>query len=462
MAVTTDMLADAKRPKRYKGRRLPLAAVLCVMLPASLLAAESPSAPESVETAALDAGSDIELRKTRREEELAALSRDIEVSADRQAAISLEIEALDRDRETLNAKTIATADTIRSLEGQLNDTERRLQALGANEDAVRLSLIARRDILGEVLAALQRLGRKPPPALAVRPSDALAAVRSAILLNAVMPELRVETEALAADLEELGRLKKDIASEEDRLRGDAVRLAEEKSRLELLLAAKRRERALSVRTLEAEKLRSAELAAQAGSLKDLIEGLEAEIESARLAAEESRRAAEAVEENRPRNIDPFADPGRLAPVIAFADAKQKLPLPVAGAMVKDFGQQDDLSGVSEGQSIATRPGSNVTSPTDGWVVYAGPFRSFGQLLILNAGDDYHVVLAGMETIGVELGQFVLAGEPVGVMGETQIASASTFGLGTTQPILYVEFRKDGRAIDPTPWWSRTEEEKARG
>ncbi|MEH0071116.1 peptidoglycan DD-metalloendopeptidase family protein [Pannonibacter sp. Pt2-lr] len=118
--------------------------------------------------------------------------------------------------------------------------------------------------------------------------------------------------------------------------------------------------------------------------------------------------------------------------------------------MKDYGQSDDYGGLTEGQTFATRPGAQVTAPGDGWVVYSGPFRSFGQLLILNAGDGYHVLLAGMDRIDVELGQFVLAGEPVGVMGSTQWASASAYGLGSTSPVLYVEFRKDGSAIDPTP------------
>ncbi|AMN56130.1 membrane protein [Labrenzia sp. CP4] len=413
------------------------------------------AAPPAEVTAALE-------RKKQREEELAALSRDIEVSTDRQATIAREIRALDRDRDTLNAKIISTSDTIKGLEGELTDTERRLRALGENEDAVRLSLIARRDVLAEVLAALQRIGRRPPPALAVRPSDALSAVRSAILLNAVMPELKVETEALAADLEELHRLKTVIAEEKNRLRGDAMRLAEEKSRLELLLSAKRQEHQRSVQDLQEEKERAAELADKAGSLQELIATLEVEIESAREAAEKSRQAALEARKNPSRSYDPFADPGRLAPAISFQEAKGKLPQPVAGTLLKDYGQEDDFGGVTEGQSIATRPGSNITSPADGWVVYSGPFRSFGQLLILNTGDGYHVLLAGMDRIDAELGQFVLTGEPVGVMGATQWASASTFGLGSTQPILYVEFRKDGRAIDPTPWWARTEEEKARG
>ena len=70
-------------------------------------------------------------------------------------------------------------------------------------------------------------------------------------------------------------------------------------------------------------------------------------------------------------------------------------------------------------AFRSRPvtGAQVTAPCDGWVVFAGNFRSYGQLLIINAGGGYHVLLAGMERITVDLGQFVLTGEPVAVMGK---------------------------------------------
>ena len=102
----------------------------------------------------------------------------------------------------------------------------------------------------------------------------------------------------------------------------------------------------------------------------------------------------------------------------------------------------------------------MTAPCDGWVVYAGPFRSYGQLLILNAGGGYHVLLAGMERISVDLGQFVLTGEPVAVMGGGP-QSAAAVATGSSQPVLYIEFRKDGSPVDPSPWWA-SDSEKVRG
>ncbi|SUA99390.1 AmiB activator [Pannonibacter phragmitetus] len=454
-------LRTAGSSRALKSRR-PLALLSLLALVSALPQPAAAQAATAVEASVPGPAAEVLKRKLEREAELAALSRDIELSSGRQQEIEQEIASLDRDSESLTNSILSTAGRIKGLEGNIADTERRLERLTANEDTVRASLWQRRGTLAEILASLQRIGRRPPPALVVQPSDALSAVRSAILLNAVMPGLRIEAEALASDLEELNRLKSGIVAEKDKLRADATRLAEEKSRLELLMAAKRQERERSAGELAAERQKAEDLAAQAGSLKELIASLETEIESARKAAEAAAAATALRQSGRAPSRTAPPDPGRLSPAVAFAETKGLLARPVAGGMLKDYGQSDDYGGQTEGQTFSTRPGAQVTAPGDGWVVYSGPFRSFGQLLILNAGDGYHVLLAGMDRIDVELGQFVLAGEPVGVMGSTQWASASTYGLGSTSPVLYVEFRKDGSAIDPTPWWASTEEEKARG
>ncbi|TMK04676.1 MAG: hypothetical protein E6G77_01135, partial [Alphaproteobacteria bacterium] len=132
-----------------------------------------------------------------------------------------------------------------------------------------------------------------------------------------------------------------------------------------------------------------------------------------------------------------------------------------GARIKEFGAADGLGGTEKGMSVAARPSSQITAPCDGWVVYAGPFRNYGQLLILNAGGGYHVLLAGMERISVDLGQFVVTGEPVAVMGDGAQSAVAKAG-GVSQPVLYIEFRKDGAPVDPGPWWAVNEGQKVRG
>lgn len=144
-------------------------------------------------------------------------------------------------------------------------------------------------------------------------------------------------------------------------------------------------------------------------------------------------------------------PGRIKPAIPFSDAQGKLPLPAQGRRALAFGEKTQFGGKSKGIVIETRYSAQVTSPCDGWVVYAGEFRSYGQLLIINAGDGYHVLLAGLSQIDVQPGQFVLAAEPVGTMSGGQRNSSSAAPV--SGPVLYVELRKDGRPIDPDPWWA---------
>jgi septal ring factor EnvC (AmiA/AmiB activator) len=151
----------------------------------------------------------------------------------------------------------------------------------------------------------------------------------------------------------------------------------------------------------------------------------------------------------------FRDPARLAPKVKFAEARGEVPRPVAGRLVRAFNQPDGNGGSTRGVSFATRPRATVASPADGWVQFAGPFRSYGRLLIINAGDGYYLLLAGMDQISVEVGQFVLAGEPVGTMGEGTPGADG-------DPTLYVEFKKDGGSIDPEPWWAKAPGDKIPG
>jgi septal ring factor EnvC (AmiA/AmiB activator) len=218
------------------------------------------------------------------------------------------------------------------------------------------------------------------------------------------------------------------------------------------------------RSIGAERARTAELGREAQTLKELIDRMEREVAAAQRAAEEARKAAEAqARATRERfAAAAFRDPARLVPKIPFSEAKGLLPMPVGGATLRGFGDPDGLGGTARGISISTRPRAVVASPTDGWVAFAGPFRSFGRLLIINAGDGYYLLLAGMDQVQVEVGQFVLAGEPVGTMGDTSSLSVGTGAVERAGPILYVEFRKDCSSIDPGPWWAKSQSEKVRG
>jgi septal ring factor EnvC (AmiA/AmiB activator) len=397
-----------------------------------------------------------------RARELDAAREQLERARITQDALKREIETLQGERGKLSAELIKTAQTIRDTERRLNESEARLASLTTNEADIRKTLASRREVLATLLGALQRMGLQPPPALLVKPSDALAAVRSSMVLGAVLPELRIEAEALSSDLAELGQVRARIEAERTGLADEKKRLDDARIRIAALIETRQAMLSDRERELTAEEKRAAELGREVADLESLIARMEAEVAPAKEAAA-AAAAAPPPEAPPPANtqLAALGDPGRLAPAVAFASAKGLLPLPVTGTQLAAFGGPDGLGGTMKGEKRRTREDAQVTAPCDGWVVYAGPFRSYGQLLILNAGGGYHVLLAGMEKITVELGQFVLTGEPVAQMGRDGARVASATPLDTGKPVLYIEFRKDGSSIDPAPWWATASNEKVR-
>ena len=396
-----------------------------------------------------------------REEELEATREQQRKAAELQQKLKADIAAIGQDRSKLNQQLIDIATQVRTVETRIGETEGRLRPLDSREQQVRASLDSRRTEIVEVLAALQRAGRRTPPALLVRPEDALQSLRTAMLLGSVVPELRGRAEKLAADLGELVNVRRDIATKRDVLARDRDRLKDDSVRLAALVEERQRKQSAIEKDVEAEGARAINLSRQVEGLQGLITKMEQDLKSAaKAAATASLQGAPAAPGGKP-NLGALKDPARLSPAIAFASARGLFAFPVNGRKIREFGGSDGSGGVEKGISLTAKAGAQVTTPCDGWVVYAGPFRSYGQLLILNAGGGYHVLIAGMERISVNIGQFVLTGEPVATMGSTSLV-ASILATTASQPVLYVEFRKDGTPIDSGPWWAASEGEKVRG
>lgn len=413
-------------------------------------------------------------------------------------ALQADLTQLDAERERLNTRLVETAALIQRSEGQMTSIEGRLSELEAQEKVVRGSLEQRYGQISSLLAALQRMGRNPPPVLITRREDALQMVRSAMLLSSAFPELKDKALSLAERLGELQRVMTDIRGEGERLRAETQRLTEARVRLASLMEAKRLTLADRQSELKAVREASAEITRSVTDLSELINQLDRTVtEKTGLGAYEQELKSTAVNPavasapQQPTIVQPaesdasvaLADPtketkvaalppphlkpqivelapreaalnpgnsSRMKPAFPFASARAKLPQPAQGRRALSFGERTQFGGQSKGLVIETRFSAQVTSPCDGWVVYAGEFRSYGQLLIINAGDGYHILLAGMSQIDVVPGQFVLAAEPVGTMSGGQRNLSSAQG---SAPVLYVEFRKNGRPIDPDPWWA---------
>jgi septal ring factor EnvC (AmiA/AmiB activator) len=400
--------------------------------------------------------------------------QELESVSKRAKSLESDVGALSAERESLNAKLVDTADLIKKSEAQLTSIEQRLGELEAQEKILKGSLYQRHGQIAKLLSALQRMGRNPPPVLITQREDALKMVRSAMLLAAAFPELGDQARALSARLNELVRVMGEIRTQGESLRSEMTRLTDARTRLSGLLEEKKA--SLDQRQSELKHMRqaAADISASVTDLNELIARLDKAVKDntglGAYDAEARKQAAAPDEENlmppkpgEPKSSDQkptdvvelapgatLGSPGRIKPEIAFTQATARLPLPAQGRKVLAFGEKTQYGGQSKGLVLETRQGAQVTSPCDGWIVYAGEFRSYGQLLIINAGGGYHVLLAGLSQIDVQPGQFVLAAEPVGTMsGWSQQAQPAAV---TSAPVLYVEFRKDGRPIDPDPWW----------
>ncbi|WP_375457603.1 murein hydrolase activator EnvC family protein [uncultured Enterovirga sp.] len=441
--------------------RLAWAASLVALLSAAgtALPQDAPSGPALESPAPAGAA-----ERAQREDALRILEQRARQSGESRRRLEAEIAAIRSDRPKLSAALLDAAARARAAEERARTAERRLDSLLAGEADLRRSLADRRGLIAEVLAALQRMGRNPAPALLLRAEDILEAVRAATMLGAVMPGLREQARVLATDLAELVRFREAILADRLALDSEFVALAGERDRLAVLIQARQERLAAAEGAIGNERSRAESLGAEARTLRELIDRMEGEASRERRAAEEARAATD-VEARQARERFAAAaarDPVRLTPRQPFAETRGLLIRPAAGSTLRDFGAPDGSGGVLRGSALATRPRAVVTTPADGWIVFAGPFRSYGRLLIINAGGGYYLLLAGMDQINVRIGQFVLAGEPVGQMGEVAAASAALGVVEADGPVLYVELRKDGNPIDSGPWWAKSQAERARG
>lgn len=433
---------------------------------------------------------------------LESLKHELSSSVERKKSLEAQSDRMRRETGEIRGKLIETATGVQAREAEVSASEERLDALKTAESDLLAKLEHRRGEMANLLAALARLDRNPPPALAVRPDDALGAIRGAILLGSTVPELRAEADALKARLEELSRLRQSILAERATLAEARNSLERERAALEALLQKKLARQQTLAQAVESEQSTAERLSREATDLSDLIGKLEASAAERLPRLRPDPETLAARREERPETASApqgpaarpeagggvsdgtggavaFAPPGGQIPAMPssrlFSQAKGLIRAPVVGPIVRAFGEPNGLGGWMQGFTIAARPDAQVTAPFDGRIVFAGPFRRYGQLLIIAVGEGYHVLLAGMTNISGAVGQSILAGEPVGTMGPSSSPDSSAEedrpaersggsnrdGKSGPRPTLYIEFRKDGDPVDPRPWLMMSDK-KARG
>lgn len=367
-------------------------------------------------------------------------------------ALQRKSEDLERELGEIAKKLVAAAREVQDHEQTITELEERIAVLRVEEADKAAKLIGQREKFARVLMSLERLARFPPEAMIAQPTSPSDTVRSAILLRSVVPEIERRAERLRQQIVGLATSRERLNNQQEALQRNQQALAEQSQTLGGLLAQKK----LLKKQTDAEQKqaakRAAKLAREAETLRELIAGLQEEhrareAEAALQAAVQQETSggsgAETTTETASLIPAPPPKPSGALSGLPISSRKGKLPFPAMGTVVARYGENNENGMTQRGIEVATRPSAQVVAPYEGQVVFVGEFRGYGQLLIIEHSEGYHSLLAGMARIDSEMGQWVLVGEPVGIMEPARDA----------EPILYVELRRDGQPINPLPWLS---------
>lgn len=365
---------------------------------------------------------------------------DLDSITKEQLAAKKRAETIEKEQEKIRAQIDRykadlqnNAREASGIERKSRDIANSLAELNAQEATLTTELSADRQSLSETLAALQRIEANPPPSVLMAPDNARDAVTAAGLMGALSTQLKERAALLQDKINAIARLREDITVEQDKLARNELSLSKKRDTIKSIVSEKTQLDAKLGKSREAEKARANALAAKAADLKDLIAQFEATASDIRPRVK-PRPESETTPTPPPtrRGTKPVDLPDGT---IRFAEAQDGLQSPVQGRVKSRFG------GSREGVTITTRAKAQVLSPYAGRVEFAGTFKTYGEVVILNVGEDYFILLTGLGEVFVNSGEMVSRGEPVGLMPfNTQNA-----------PELYIEFRRSGRTINPAPW-----------
>lgn len=365
----------------------------------------------------------------------------MQTAAQENAALAAKEASLREELQSIQGDLVGIAGKIQQQEKALSELETGLHELEEEEKFISGDLSSRQKELSRMLQSMMKLSYVPPEMVIAMPGDFSKTLRTAKILGLTSDALGKEATQIRAKLEETRNLERMIRENHKLISSHKQSLEEDQKTIASKLDTRGAiQNQLSSRR-KAQDRQLADLSAKSSTLKDLLSKLEA-----RHAAEEARVGSLA----RVPTFKPSGSSARSKPPVSGSDSRQqgrafvaskgKIPLPAEGKITRFYGDKIDDGDISRGITIKTREKAQVISPSDGEVVYTGPFLEYGNLVIIRHADDYHTLLAGLERISCQPGQQLVKGEPVGSMGQTVKATA-----------LYMEIRKDNRPTDPSPW-----------
>ncbi|MDD3288538.1 MAG: peptidoglycan DD-metalloendopeptidase family protein [Alphaproteobacteria bacterium] len=346
-------------------------------------------------------------------EELKKLEATLESQKTQETALKKKEQTTSAGLQQLQQQLINATKALQDKQTEAEELSDKLQALTKESETKSSTLKSSRAKLSSLVAALLQISREPPEALLLHTGITTDQIHRGILLRTLLPQMQSATNSIASDLDELDKLRESVTEQKKLIEASEQNLTWQKSNLDQLIKARQ---GLLQKT-----------SSQRAAIAKQLEALTAEAQDLRQLMQKVSQSA-----GWPKGVEE----GAKSPTL-----RQGLKLPVSGKMTRPYGVRDSYGVLSQGLTIAAATGSPIVAPKNGRVVFAGPFKGYGQIVILAHIGGYHSFLAGFGRIDAEIGQEVAAGEPLGTLPEKTASNSS-------RPELYFEWRKRGEPINP--------------
>ncbi len=346
----------------------------------------------------------------------------------RSATLERQAAAASNEADRLKKRSAALAARIQSAEADISAGEARVALVRRRLSAQEARLAEQQQPLLELTASLQQLSRQPPVSVLAQPGSLSDMVHARAVLDAVMPVIDRRTAGVRRELAALRTIRQQQAIALKTLSASKTQLARRRDALTRLENEGRLRSRELMSSAQLEADRALGLGEKARDIVDLMDALEAD------SAVRGELAQLAGPLPRPRDPASTA-PSIAAPAAAEADlAEDAYRLPVVGRIVAGLGEVNEGGVRSRGVTIAARPGGQVVAPAPGRVSFAGDYRGYGKIVIIDHGGGWTSLLTGMIGLSVTVGDTLEAGTPIG-------------RAGSDDSRITVELRRAGRPVD---------------
>jgi septal ring factor EnvC (AmiA/AmiB activator) len=353
-----------------------------------------------------------------KKDELKKIEQKVEAEKARQAELKAAAEKIEKDMKGLKTNLIDATRSVQKNERALQEIEDKIEILQNDKKQITDKLESERKSLSDLIMALQRIRRLPPETLIARPDAPLETAQAATILSAIVPEINKRAALLKLDLEKLSEIETNLTEEKQDLEKTALDLKTDKTKMDKLLGERQKTLKVTRQELSSKEKQIASLTRDAKDVRDLIKKLSERQKSSKKTPKPAH--------NRQDDTGPALGTGRM---------------PVSGIIKTRYGETDEIGATSQGLVIAGRAGSVVVAPLSGTVRYAGAFRNYGQIVLIEHKNKFHSLVAGLGKVDTVLGQSIDAGEPIGT-------------LPSNSGRLYYELRYQGEPVNPSKKFSK--------